>query len=234
MTDVQETVVLHLFADYGTEAEALSTYGAVHRYTLNPHPNPYDTECVEMDLVENTPDVDADLVVAHPPCTRWSDMPDANKNGDAPNLIPRARELGRELGEEYIIENKPAAPLRDPVVLDGRMFGLPIKYERAFETSFKVPQPPRNARLTAAPDTSPFYYSERTHEWWKGVKGLRGDYPKEHVAKNALPMAYVDFLGRAWLEATGRAQGVADYQNYDAEMEQKRREEANQSIGGFL
>lgn len=230
---MEDTVVLHLFADHGTEAEALSTYGEVHRYTLDPSPNPYDTECRQMDLVENTPDVDADLVVAHPPCTRWSDMPSVDPD-DHPDLIPRARELGKELGEHYIIENKPRAPLNDPVMLDGRMFGLPIEYVRAFETSFKVPQPPRNARLTEGPETSPFYYSERTHEWWKGVKGLRGDYPKEHVAKNALPMAYIDFLLRAWLESTGRHQGVADYQDYDAEMETKRRQEANQSIGGFL
>lgn len=227
-----DATIAHLFADYGTEAEALSTYGDVHRYTLEPHDSPFCEATVQMDLVAETPDIEADLVVAHPPCTRWSDMPDVDPE-DHPDLIPRARELAEEIGEHYVIENKPAAPLETPTVLEGRMFGLPIKYERAFETSFPVPQPPRNARLTESAETSPFFYSERSPAWWASVKGLRGDYPKEHVAKNALPMAYVDHLARAWLAATGRAEGVADYSDYDAEMDAQRAREANQALADF-
>jgi hypothetical protein len=224
--------ILYLFADRGVEAEALSTVGAVHRYTLNPDPTPFVDETTTMDLAEDEPDETADLVVAHPPCTRWSDMPDANKHGDAPDLIQRARELAQRLGDHYIVENKPGAPLHDPAVLHGKMFGLPIAYERAFETSFPVEHPPRQQTLPT--ETSSFFYSERTHRWWKAVKGVRGEYPKEHVAKNALPLAYVDCLTRSWLQYVGEAQGAADYSDYDARMDERRAREANSSLGDYV
>jgi len=224
--------IAHLFADAGTEAEALSTFGDVHRYSIAPRENPYDVNAVEMDLTETMPSEDYDLAVLHPPCTRWSDMPDVDPD-DHPDLIGRAREIGRTIADDYVIENKPAAPLRSPTVLEGRMFGLPIKYERAFEASFDIPQPARNARLTDTAETSPFFYTERSAEWWESVKGLRGDYPKEHVAKNALPSAYIDHIGRAWIKATGEAQGAADYSNYDARMDKKRAAQANESLGAF-
>jgi len=233
---VDQPTIAHLFADHGTEAEALSTYGHVFRFTLNPRPNPYDAAAWELDLADAMPVGDFDLAVLHPPCTRWSDMPDVDPD-DHPDLIDRAREIGETIADEWIVENKPAAwserPESPSVVLDGRMFGLPIKYERAFECSFDVEQPARNARLGQSAETSPFFYSERSHAWWKGVKGLRGDYPKDHTAKNALPMAYVDHLARSWLTATGAADGVADYSDYDAKMDEKRAREANHQLGGY-
>jgi len=224
--------IAHLFADHGAEAEALSTFGHVFRFSLDPRPNPFDERAYQIDLEETMPAGQYDLAVLHPPCTRWSDMPDVDPD-DHPDLIARARDIGEAIAEDYVIENKPAAPLESPTVLEGRMFGLPIKYERAFETSFPVEQPPRNARLTQSAETSPFFYSERTPQWWASVKGLRGDYPKEHVAKNALPLAYVDHIGRSWLAATGESQGVADYSDYDAEMDVRRAQESNQTLEGF-
>lgn len=236
MSEDLEPAIAHLFADHGTEAEALSTAGNVFRFTLDPRPNPFDEGAWQMDLEQEMPAGQYDLAVMHPPCTRWSDMPDVDPN-DHPDLIDRAREIGETIADEWIIENKPAAwddrPESPSVVLDGRVFNLPIKYERAFECSFDVEQPPRNARLGEDAETSPFFYSERSHGWWKSVKGLRGDYPKEHAAKNALPMAYVDYLTRAWLKAIGEARGVADYSDYDAEMDRKRAEIANDSLGDY-
>lgn len=230
--DTEGVRIAYLFADHGVESEALSTYGRVERYTINPRENAFVDETVQMDLMEEMPPEGADLAVLHPMCTKWSDMPNVDPDGHE-DQIPRAREIAQVVAEDYVIENKPRAPLEDPIVLDGRMFGLPIKYERAFETSFPVEQPPRQSTITDQVETSPFFYSERTHAWWKAVKGIRGDYPKEHVAKNALPLVYVDYLCRAWLEATGRAQGVADYSDYDAEMDQRRAELANENLGDF-
>jgi hypothetical protein len=229
--------ILHAFADHGVESEALAVYGAVTRATIDPVE--YDhSEVVRVDLSDPDrvpfPEGQFDLAVLHPPCTAYSDMPEANKDGDAPRLIPEARDIGQRYADHYVVENKPEAPLRDPVVLDGRMFGLPIKYERGFETSFPVDQPPRNARLGQPAETSPFFYSERSPAWWRGAKGgIRGDYPKEHVAKNALPLPYVHHLVRAWMDAAGRSQGVADYSDYDEEMDVQRAREANETLGAF-
>lgn len=191
-------VIYHLFCDYGVESEALSAYGDVHRFTIDPEPNEFVASTTAMDLMGETPDGSADLVVAHPACTKWSDMPDVDPE-DHENQIPRARELAMSLGDHWIIENKPRAPLNDPVTFAGKQFGLPIAYERAFETSFPVRSPPRERSLGT--ECSPYFYADRSKEWWASVKGVIGDYPKQHIAKNALPAAYVHELGRAWLRA---------------------------------
>lgn len=233
MSDQEDAEILHAFADCGVEAEALAVYGRVTRATIDPRPNPL-TKTVQVDLSD--PDEvpfeegQFDLAVLHPPCTAYSDMPDANKNGDAPELIPEAREIGKRYADHYVVENKPVAPLESPTVLDGRMFGLPIKYERAFETSFPVDQPPRQTTLGKT-ETSPFFYSERSDQWWRAAKGgVRGDYPKEHVAKNSIPLPFIHHLCRAWLDETGASEGVADYSDYDAEMDARRARAVNESL----
>jgi len=200
--------ILHCFADTGVESEPLGAYGDVVRVGLNPRDSngsqPIQADANALPFADDTTFA---FGLFHPPCTRWSDMPDA---GDAPNLIPLARELGERYCEHYIIENKPAAPLRDPVRLKGDMFGLPIEYDRAFETSFHVEQPA--IHMTLGTECSTYYYSDRSTEWWHSVKGVAGDYPKQRLAKSGTPAAYVHYLARAWLRETvdgGRARSKA-------------------------
>jgi hypothetical protein len=201
MTDQSTDVIYHLFADYGVESEALDRYGEVYRYTVDPKSNHAVSETVQMDLMEETPPEGASLAVCHPRCTDESDMTSIDGDpADHENQIPRAREIVRRVADHYIIENKPRDDLRNPTVLNGRMFGLPIKYERAFETSFPVVSPPRERELPTK-TVSPYFYSDRSVEWWQSVKGYTGNYPKQHLAKNVLPAAYVDCLCRSWLRA---------------------------------
>lgn len=224
--------IAYCFADHGVEAEALSTVGEVHRFTINPRENPFCETTTEVDLMAETPVFEErfDLWFGHPKCTKWSDMPGVDPD-DHEDQIPRARELAREMAEHYVIENKARAPLDSPVKLTGKMFTLPIKYERAFESSFPVSQPPR--QQTLGTESSPFYYPDMAHSWWKNVKGIRGSYPKEHTAKNALPLAYVDHICRDWLKVTGLDDGVGDYTEYDDRMETQRRELANTALDEF-
>lgn len=224
-------VIGHFFADCGVEGEALATYGEVVRFSIDPRPAEHDT-ALEVDLMETTPATKVDLGLFHPKCTKWANMTSISGNAEEhPNMIPRARELAEELCDEWVIENVPKAPLNDPVVLSGKMFGLPIEYERAFETSFQVRQPPRHQTLDT--ETSTFFYSGKDTSWWRSIKGIRGDYPKEHIAKNCLPLPYVHWLGRQWLEATGRAEGVTDYSEYDKRKTTERRKVENHSLEGF-
>lgn len=226
--------IAYCFADYGVEAEALSTIGDVHRFTLDPEENPWCTSTEQIDLMEETPGGEFDLWFGHPMCTRYSDMPGVNPDEHV-DQIPRARELAIEMADHYVIENKPRAPLDSPTLLKGQMFNLPIAYERAFESSFDLPQPPRQTTFgSESSQTSPFFYSERSHLWWKSVKGIRGEYPREHVAKNALPLVYVDFITRHYLETTGGAAGVRDYSNYDEEMDVRRSRQSNKTLGDYL
>jgi hypothetical protein len=218
--------ILHAFADHGVESEALATYGDVTRASIDPRPNDVSdavrADATELPFAAGT----FDLALFHPPCTAYSDMPSAD--ADAVDMIPEARAEAARVADEWVIENKPAAPLRDPVVLDGKRFGLPVEYARAFETSFRVPEPPR--QQTLGTETSPFFFSERTAAWWRSVKGVRGDYPKDHLAKNCLPLAYVHYLARAWLAATDRAEGVTDYSDYDERMDERRAREQNEQL----
>jgi len=191
--------IAHLFADYGVEAEALSSLGDVFRFTIKPQTNQFDTEVFQIDLMESAPAGRYDLVFAHPKCAKWCDMPNVDPE-DHDNQIDRTREIAQSIGDAYVIENKPRAPLHEPVRLNGRMFGLPIDYERDFESNFPIEQPTYNQPINSKTVT-PYYYSDRTTEWWKQVKGVRGDYPKHHIAKNALPSAYTEYIGRQWLES---------------------------------
>jgi hypothetical protein len=189
----------HLFADHGVEAEVLAAHGTVHRFTIDPRPNEVVAETTEIDLMEENPRGRFDFAFLHPKCAKWTDMPDVDPE-DHENQIPRAREIGRRIADDYVIENKPRAPLHDPTVLHARMFGLPLAYERAFEASFPILQPPQQQRF-GEKTVSPYFLSDRTTEWWMATKGYRGDYPKQHLAKNALPAAYVRFVVRSWLES---------------------------------
>jgi len=230
MTDLK---ILHCFADHGTEAEALGRYGDVVRVGIEPRDTntstPIKADAHALPFEGET----FDLGLFHPPCTRWSDMPDANKAGDAPNLIPLAREIAEAHCDEWIIENKPRAPLEDPTILTGKMFGLPIEYARAFETSFDLAQPPRQTALVDTA-TSTYYYSEQSRGWWASVKGIAASrYTKRALAKNALPAAYTHHLVRAYLEATDRAAGPSDFAAYDKRKTAERNRAENHDLAAY-
>lgn len=223
--------ILHCFADHGTEAEPLSLYGDVIRVGLEPD-DTNDSVPVQADAhaLPFNDGVTFDLGLFHPPCTRWSDMPDADKDGEAPNLIPLARDIARQHCEHWVIENKPRAPLEGSTHLTGKMFGLPIEHERAFESSFDIPEPPRYGALTET-ESSAYFYSEMSREWWASVKGISEvPYTKRALAKNSLPAAYIHHIMRAWLAATGRADGPSDYDDYDRRKTAERRQERNHSL----
>lgn len=224
--------ILHAFADVGAEDPCLNRHGDVTRLTINPTKNQYST-VVRADATE-PPFSDAtqfDLGIGHPPCGGVSPMSDTGEGSreDWPDLVPECRELFREYCDHYIIENKPRDSLRDPVVLDGHMFQLGIECKRAFETSFPVEQPPQQNRLA---ETSPFYYSEKPKGWWASVKGSSVEFGKEHLAKNAIPAVYIDYLLQYYYKAVASGE-LPDYSEYDKEMDARRAREANESLEAF-
>lgn len=230
-TDGPDLRILHCFADHGTEAEVLGCYGDVVRVGIGARDTngsqPIRADAEQLPFNES---VTFDVGLFHPPCTRWSDMPDANKDGDAPNLIPLARKIAEQHCDEWIIENKPRAPLNDPVILDGKMFGLPIQYERAFEASFEIGQPPRQSYL-AETESSSYFYSEKSRAWWASVKGIDADaYTKHALCKNSLPSVYVHHLMRSYFAATGGASGPSDYDDYDRRKTAERNRTQNQTL----
>lgn len=96
-----------------------------------------------------------DAIHASPPCHAYSILRHAAKEKAKSylNLIPPARELLMATGLPYVIENVPGAPLLDPLVLCGSMFGLgalsgngetitrtfrQLRRHRLFESSFHI------------------------------------------------------------------------------------------------
>lgn len=242
--DDDEPLILHCFADYGVESEALACYGNVIRVGIEAkdtnESTPIKADAYNFPIAD---DVTFDLGVFHPVCKRWAELTSLSGDpDDHPNQIPQARAIAEQYCNHFIIENKPNAPLNDPVFLNGKMFGLPIDYERAFETSFRVQQPPRHNRFGQGDgnaETSPYFFSERSRRWWGSVKGYRERrYPKEHLAKNSIPAPFIHHICRDWLTAYESENGDAvdrpDYSDYDERMEKQRRAEANESLDEYL
>ena len=87
-----------------------------------------------------------DLIWASPPCQAHSSMRTMHNAREHADLIPATRAMLRASGVPYIIENVVGAPLIDPIMLCGTMFGLGVddaelRRHRIFETSFPVLAP---------------------------------------------------------------------------------------------
>lgn len=196
--------ILHVFADTGVECEVLSAYGDVTRVGIDPDPNPYTDELIACDAREITLDQTFNLGLFHPPCQRWT--PGSQMQGtedDHANLIPVARDLAREYCDDWIIENVPQAPLHNPTVLNGGMFGLPLHYERAFETSYHVPEPPRQTQLGRPNNAFQEHHAnggfQGSKELWKSAKGYTHDWPSRPLKRSGIPRAYINYLVRPLL-----------------------------------
>ncbi|MBI5940101.1 MAG: DNA cytosine methyltransferase [Caulobacterales bacterium] len=86
-----------------------------------------------------------DAIHASPPCQAHTALRSAPGAKAHPSLISPTRELLRAAGVPYVIENVPGAPLLEPVVLCGSMFGLgadghQLRRHRLFEASFALPK----------------------------------------------------------------------------------------------
>lgn len=85
---------------------------------------------------------DFDLIHTSPPCQVYSRTAPLSR-GDHPDLVDVTRDLLIETGKPYVIENVPGAPLRNPLMLCGTMFGLRVIRHRLFETNPVIWFPPK-------------------------------------------------------------------------------------------
>jgi DNA (cytosine-5)-methyltransferase 1 len=83
----------------------------------------------------------ADAFHASPPCQDSSRAAiQWRKAGKVyPKLIEPVRDRLIAIGKPYILENVPGAPLINPTILNGAMFGARVRRRRLFETSFEMP-----------------------------------------------------------------------------------------------
>lgn len=84
-----------------------------------------------------------DIIWASPPCQAHSKLRALSKK-DYPDFIQETRHRLKAcsaLGKPTVIENVVGAPLHDPIILCGSVFGLGVWRHRLFECSFPVRQP---------------------------------------------------------------------------------------------
>jgi DNA (cytosine-5)-methyltransferase 1 len=74
-----------------------------------------------------------DVIHASPPCQGYTQL--GNKDGRHPKLIEPVRAALHRIGRLSVIENVVGAPMTDPLMLCGSMFGLHVRRHRLFEAS---------------------------------------------------------------------------------------------------
>ena len=130
------------------------------------------------------------VIHASPPCqgyanvTRWR-----GSQSDHPRLIEPTRERFVKVGVPYVIENVMGAPLVEPVILCGTMFGLPILRHRLFESNLSLDTPPPCAHTGAE---RPFMHKqERAYADAMGCEWMTARSGRE-----AIPPAYTKWVGK--------------------------------------
>jgi DNA (cytosine-5)-methyltransferase 1 len=81
-----------------------------------------------------------DFIWASPPCQAYSACKDLNPTKH-PDLVDLIRQRLLSSNTLWVIENVEGAPLINPTLLCGTMFGIPTYRHRLFESNFLLPQP---------------------------------------------------------------------------------------------
>jgi DNA (cytosine-5)-methyltransferase 1 len=168
------------------------------------------------------------FVHASPPCQAYSAASEmARARGVAvryPDLIPPVRKSLSHLssvgGFDYVIENVVRAPLQDPVILCGSMFGreanwhgdrVGLKRHRGFETTFPVnvfalkddcgsirSVPVYGHGAPGYREGDPYFKGRGFARLTREVMGI--DWMTRRGLTEAIPPAYSEFIGNAWKE----------------------------------
>lgn len=147
-----------------------------------------------------------DAIHASPPCQRYTKAKKLQGN-DHPDLVGPVRDLLDEIGLPYVIENVVGAPLRNPMLLCGTMFGLMTYRHRLFEANWPLPFPlhhPHGKRQVkmGRPVEEGDYIQIVGH--FSGAEYARKAMETPWMTKDemaeAIPPAYTEFIGKHLME----------------------------------
>lgn len=160
-----------------------------------------------------------DAIHASPPCQAHTQLGRAMKHDPSyfhrhVDLIPQTRELLQTIGKSWVIENVPGAPLVEPIMLCGAMFGLRVYRHRLFETSLFMMAPPHIPHNDQTPRSgrgkSPKGFISVTGNGGAAGLGMPYltyasqamgiDWMNRAELSQAIPPAYTEYIGRYLIE----------------------------------
>lgn len=188
-------VLLDLFCCAGGAAAGYHQAGFdIIGIDINPQPNyPYpfwqDDALTVLRNLKSRGTVAA--IHASPPCQAFSamkHMPDARQH---PELVEPVRELLQEIGVPWVIENVPGAPLRNPMLLCGTMFGLgtagfELRRHRLFESNqpLLLPGPCQHEKPVIGVYGG--HVRCRSTKYWRGTGADFPGHNKKQLAMTAM------------------------------------------------
>jgi DNA (cytosine-5)-methyltransferase 1 len=215
--------LLDLFCKAGGAAAGYARAGFdVVGVDIKPQPR-YPFEFIQADAL-TFPLVGFDAFHASPPCQRHSQATAAGAWKNHPDLIPATRDRLAATGLPYVIENVPRAPLVNPLVLCGTMFGLTatdddgtelhLKRHRLFESNVPLyarrwcdhPKGVQWAGSYGGARRDKVEARTVRHGGYVPSARVQGellgiDWMRERELYEAIPPAYTEWVGRQLLAA---------------------------------
>lgn len=178
---------------------------------VDPQPRYVGDEFYQMDAFDFVREYrgDFDAIHASPPCQGYGNTQRIQGN-EYPMLIEDVRKLLQATDKSYVIENVKGAPLIDPTMLVGSMFGLRTMRPRLFECSFDVPfilaPPPnaKNAKMGRQPQPGEYVHvvgHMSNVDYCR--RAMRIDWMNRGELAEAIPPAYTKWIGQHLIEAIG-------------------------------
>lgn len=226
---MKRPLLLDLYCCAGGAAEGYHRAGFdIVGVDRDPQPH-YPFKFIQADAIEYLREHghEFDMRHASPPCQPFSIT--ANTHSvEHPDLLDVTRDALVAVGGPYIIENVVGAPLRDPVMLCGTMFGLrapdvdgvelQMQRHRLFETSFPIGLAPAPCAHDSTPVGGSYKGSRHRKPEHRDNPARRGgytpalsvrgallgiDWMNEHELAQAIPPVYTEWIGRQALEHIG-------------------------------
>lgn len=176
---------------------------------IKPQPR-YPFEFIQADALSMDPAFLAsfDAIHASPPCQAFTAYrrKGMGVGSGYPDLIEPVREMLRESGKPYVIENVGGAPLIEPVRYCGSAFKLDVRRHRYFESNIVLEPPPCNhkaqraGRFPGATNRAPFSRATVEIGVWRipletQRKAMGIDWMALEELSEAIPPAYTDDIG---------------------------------------